>query len=125
MESYGVDFIATKEKIPFIIIKKPFDIVSSESKKVNLKQLEGSLLSFDYQNIFEKIEVFLETNRKDDKKESRLEYYKNYFHFTFSEFEIFKKNYNKFIAYKINFEEFFAKNKSLNKKDFLEQVNEV
>ncbi len=39
MESYAIDFIATKTKIPCMILKIPFDFVSAESKRIDVSQI--------------------------------------------------------------------------------------
>lgn len=123
MESYGVDYIADKEKIACMILKKPFDIVWMESKNVNLDELKVSLELFNYEILINTIQRFLLENNKNILE--NLEIYKKHFKFSFSEFEIFKKNYNKLIAYDMNFSDFFEKNKTLNKKEFLKKINEV
>lgn len=125
MESYGVDFIATKEKIPFIIIKKPFDVVSCESKKVDKNQIQISLQWYDFRSLFEKIDVFLDGNIWKLQIQNDLLFYKDYFRFTVWEFEIFKKNYNKFVAYEKDFQEFFDENKKRWKKMFLEKMLQI
>ncbi len=120
MESFWVDFIATNEKVPYIILKIPFDEIWKESKKVDLKDLENSFLSFPYEKLFLDIKNYLQKNEKKEKVD--LSFYKDYFRLTFSEFEILKRNYNKFIAYKQDFEDFFEKNKELSKEKFLEKL---
>jgi hypothetical protein len=125
MESYGVDFVCTKEKIPYVLLKKPFDIVWNESKKVDISELQRSLTSLDTLYLFQEITQFFERYEKKHIDQIDLSYYKNYFRFTFSEFEIFKKQYNKLNAYKLDFESFFEKNKNLQKKEFLKKLETV
>ena len=88
MESFAVDFVATKEKLPFIILKKPFDFVSLDSKKVDIKAMQNSLKKLDYKSLLENIVSYLEKNKKD---EINIDFYKEYFSLTFAEAEIFKK----------------------------------
>jgi hypothetical protein len=106
MESYWINYICNKEKINFIIIKVPFDLVWAESKNVSINSMIRKL---------EK-KLYLINNQK---KDIDLSFYKNYFSFTFSEFEIFKKNYKKFLAFWIDFDDFFERNNFMDKKTFL------
>ena len=122
MESYGICFVTDKDSIPLIIIKKPFDVISEASKNVNKKDLWESLRNLDYNLLLEKISSFL--NNSKGKNSTDLWFYKEYFRFTFSQNEIFKKNYNKFIAFWKDFSLFFKKNKNLPKKEFLKKMLE-
>lgn len=98
MESYGIDYIAEKEKIPYIMIKKPFDTVSSDSRNVNISDIETALTGCDFQQLFEKIYDFLQkkssTHYDDD-----LELLKQKHRLTFSESQLLKRFLNKEIAY--------------------------
>jgi len=62
MESFGVHFVCQREKIPFLICKKPFDVVSPDSKKIDIAQIVQAITSFPIESIFEKIEYFLTQN---------------------------------------------------------------
>lgn len=118
MESFAIDFVSSKEKIPFIILKKPFDFVSLDSKKVHIEAMQNSLKNLDYASLLENIVSYLDKNIKET---INLDYYKQYFSFTFTEFEIFKKLVNRYKAlHKKDFTEFFEENKNLSKKEFLE-----
>ena len=118
MESYWFNLVSEKEKIPSIIIKKPFDFVSDESKKVDIEEMKNSLIHFDYENLLKEIDKYLDKNYIES---INLDYYKDFFSFTFQEFEIFKKQVNRYKAlYKKDFLDFFEQNKNLSKKDFLE-----
>jgi len=92
MESFWIDFICEKEWVPFIIIKKPFDVVSNESKKVNLLDLQKSLLDFDFYTLFKKIDLFLNENKKLDLD---IEFWFLKRRCSFQEFEQIKKDINK------------------------------
>ncbi len=121
MESYWIDFICNKEKIPCIILKKPFDIVWKKSKDVNINDLNNIFDEIDFKKLLNRVKKWLKENKKE---KINLDFYKKYFRFTFTEYEIFKKMYNKFQAYKIDFERFYKRNKSLNKKEFLNKMQE-
>ncbi len=99
MESYWIDFISEKEKIPYIIIKKPFDIVSKDSKKVDVNKLKDSLKWFDYRKLLQEIDDFLQKNKsKTDFDKTILDLRQKY-KLTFSETEMLKKYLNKCIAF--------------------------
>lgn len=96
MESFWIDFICEKEKVPFVIIKKPFDIVSFNSKKVSLSDIESSLSSYDFLWLFNDINTFLKENEKLDLD---FEFVSVKDSMTFQEFEKFKTNINKRLAF--------------------------
>lgn len=124
MESFWIDFICTKEKIPFVIIKKVFDEVWEKSKDVNVEEIKSDLENFNYKDLILQIWKWLEKNKKIiNLNENVLKFYKDYFRFTFSELEKFKKSYNKLIAYNNDFKDFFEENKLLNKKEFLKKLD--
>lgn len=125
MESFWVDFVCTKEKLPYIIVKRVFDEVWKESKDVDLVSLKNILADFDYFSLIISIWKWLENNKKNDLINENLDYYKDYFRFTFSEFEQFKKDYSKLKAYKKDFKNFFEKNKDLKKEEFLSKINKI
>lgn len=126
MESYWVDYVATKNTIPYICIKLPFDTVSQESKKLNIAQMQQGLSHIDYSKILEYISTYLSShNNLDIDSAWDLEFYKKYFKFSFAENLIFIKNYNKFIAFDKNFEDFFEDNKGLDKKEFLRKFGKM
>lgn len=120
MESYWLTFVSNKSKIPIMLIKIPFDIVSTASNNVDIKDLIDRLDNVNYWNILLWIKELLLNNKLSNYND--LSYYKPFFGFTFSEFEIFKKNYNKFLAYWLSFEDFFDINKELSKDDFLQKM---
>lgn len=120
MESFWIDFVCSKEKIPYIILKFPFDNIWKNSLNVSLSDLENLFLWFNYKKLIEEIKDYLEKNIKNIFND--LDYYKNYFRFTFLEFEIFKKNHNKFTALWFDFDKYFEENSYLSKEIFLENM---
>lgn len=98
MESFWIDFISDKEKIPYIIIKKPFDIVSKDSLQVSKDELEKSLQWFPYENLIHQIENFLLQNKKES-FENSIQKLKDSYRLTFSETQILQKHINKQIAF--------------------------
>ena len=126
MESYAIDLIATEERIPYIIIKKPFDIVSEQSKKIDPQLFEDCLLDCDYKKLLELIQEHLERNHdyKEEHRQWALEETMKIYKFTFSEKEIWKKWYAKLIAFGWGYEEFLMKNTHLKKKEFLKTISD-
>lgn len=121
MESFWIDFICDKEKIPYIIIKKPFDVVSKDSLKVEKWDLEKSLQWFDYETLLSQIQDFLNQNKKDN-FENIIQNIKEHFRLTFSETEMLKKHINKEIAF-WNTQEWITKSfEELSKNEFLENI---
>lgn len=127
MESYGIDFVATKYRIPYVLLKLPFDSVWKESKKVDVEDMQERLRNINYAKIITTVKEYCDENNLDEEKkqESKLLEYKNYFKFSFAENLIFIKNYNKFIAFGLEFREFFEENKELPKKEFLEKMKQI
>jgi len=120
MESFGIDYVCTKESIAYIMIKIPFDIVWKKSNSVDIDKLKKKISDSDYKPLLKKVSNYIEENKKE---EIDLSNYKDHFSFSFSEFEQFKKLYNKYIALKKwDFEVFFIKHKSLDKKSFLKKL---
>lgn len=120
MESYAIDFIATKMKIPSIILKIPFDFVSAESKRVDVSEISEQIKKVNFEKLLESIETFLWKNKNKD--ESNLEKYYTFFRATFSEKEIIKREYSRFQAFWIHFDAFFENNKILPKKEFFKRL---
>jgi len=124
MESYAIDTIGTEEKIPYIIIKKPFDIVSEASKNIDLEKFVDCLSDIGYTGLTSTIQKFLEKHHDKDeelRQKYLLETLKIY-NFTFSEKEIWKKSYAKYISAWWNYREFLRENWKLIKKLFLEKL---
>ncbi len=116
MESFWIDFVCSKKKIPYIILKIPFDTISESSKKVNISELRQTMQSFDVSQLISELQKFFSFLPM----EKSFEKYKKHFSLTFAETEILKRNYYKFQAFHIDFEAFFEKNKAKTKKEFLQ-----
>lgn len=124
MESFWIDFISDKEKIPYIIIKNPFDIVSKDSLKVDIKDLENNLKWFNWKNLINQIIDFLKQNKEIKLIEDKIKLIKENFKLTFSETEFLKKYINKNIAFWNNLEKIFESIHVLEKKDLLKLIKE-
>ncbi len=124
MESFWIDFISDKEKIPYIIIKKPFDIVSKDSLKVDIKDLENSLKWFNWKNLINQIIDFLKQNKEIKLIEDKIKLIKENFKLTFSETEFLKKYINKNIAFWNNLEKIFESLHRYDKKEILKYIKE-
>ena len=127
MESFTIDFVCTAEALPYIILKQPYDNVSENSMKLKAKDMQDCLTQFDYAKLMREIEVFLEKNQNPHKTlwEIDLENTLEIYTFTHAETQIWKKNYNKLIAYKIDYWDFFNTNKSRTKKEFLQLLQNI
>jgi hypothetical protein len=93
MESYAIDLVSSEEKIPYIIIKKPFDIVSKSSLKIDPQKFENCLNDFNYKKLLDSIISFLKTNEDPAEilKQKQLKKTLKIYKFSFSEQEIWKK----------------------------------
>lgn len=120
MESYWVEFIASKYKIPRLILKVPVDKIWSETREFDYNLALYKLkIGLDYKLIIWKIWDYFE-KLSEEKDYSHI---KNQFKLTFQEFEILKKKIWKYEAISLeNFEIFFDKYKDLNKREFLEKI---
>lgn len=118
MESFWIDFVCSKKKIPSIILKIPFDTISETSKKVDISELKEAMQSFDVSQLISELQKFFSFHTA----EKSFEKYKKYFLLTFAETEILKRNYYKFQAFHIDFEAFFNENKAKTKKEFLQLI---
>lgn len=120
MESFWIDFIADKEKIPYIIIKKPFDLISKDSLNVSKNELENCLIWFDYKKLLNEIEKFILYLENKNDFEEDIKYLKELFKLTFSQTEILKKYFYKQKALNKNIIDL----KILEKKDFLKEITD-
>ena len=128
MESYGFEKVCDSFSLPRIILKVPVDKVGDETRNFDFQKAKTMLESIDYKIFFEKIFNYLEntfsSHRNINEKEV-FEKYKDYFWFTFSETEIFKRFYYRYLALvNDDFDIFFIDNKELSKKDFLKKLDE-
>lgn len=121
MESYWIDFICDKEKIPYILIKKTFDIVSEKSKKVDLEEIKNSFKDLDYDKLFLLIEEFFNKEIWLN-YENEIALLKEKFRLTFSETNILKNYINKKISFWENFLDIYNYLIWLDKKEFLEEI---
>jgi hypothetical protein len=119
MESFWIDFVCSREEIPYLIIKKPFDLISDNSKKVDLNDLQNCLKNFNYSELFGKIESFLQENEKES-FEKEILILKEKFRLTFTETEMLKKYINKKISFWWDFSNIFEELSGLEKKDILD-----
>lgn len=124
MESYWFELVCDDFKIPRIILKVPYDkIWSSETKEFDKDKLDKLLKQIDYNKLIEEIVKFLEKHKKD--KIDFSKYFEHY-NFTFSEKLIFEKMYYKYVSLVWeNFDKFFEENKTLSKKEFLEELGVI
>lgn len=121
MESFWVCFVCDNYKLPLIILKVPFDKIWEETKSFDFKKaLDFLAQNIDYKTLFLKIKTYLNSKNK----EYDFWYYFDYFNFTFSEKEIFKKLFFRYKALVWNdFWLYFEKNKKVHKKIFLKDLN--
>ncbi|EKE26555.1 MAG: hypothetical protein ACD_4C00243G0004 [uncultured bacterium (gcode 4)] len=117
MESFWIEFVCSKYKIPRLLIKVPADKIWIETRKFDYKNaLEKLEKNLDYEKILNVIiEYILKIPLDID-----YSYIKNHFRFTFQEFEIFKNMISKYetLSWK-KIEDFFEESRNLSKKDFL------
>ncbi|USN59063.1 MAG: hypothetical protein H6767_03075 [Candidatus Peribacteria bacterium] len=97
MESYAISLIASKKRIPYAILKIPFDTISPGSKHVSIEDLQKTMEVLDMEYVTEKLLQFFEKNPKRASTLD-LEKYRDFFRFTHAEFEQFRVLTNKFIA---------------------------
>ena len=122
MESFWVDYICNIEKIPYIILKKPFDTVWKSSNNLSMIDLENTLINaFDYQKLCEKIKYFLEndTNIEFNKLVLSL---KQKHSLTFTQNEMLKKAINKKIAFTKDKNIIFKTFKKMPKDEILKEL---
>ena len=123
MESFWFEFVLWKTKTPRIILKIPVDKIWEETRNFDKnKALKFLWEKINYENLIFSIKNYLE---KNPKKEDFNKYFLH-FNFTFSEKIIFEKLYFKYKTLVWNnFISFFKENKDLNKKNFLEKMDNI
>jgi hypothetical protein len=89
--------VASKEKIPYIILKKPFDTISLKSKEVDKNLIVEYLQKIDYLSLIYEVSIFLSANTKKIYRE--YYFFKEKHLLTFSEFELLKKYFHQQIAF--------------------------
>ncbi|EKE27844.1 MAG: hypothetical protein ACD_3C00143G0006 [uncultured bacterium (gcode 4)] len=122
MESYGVEFIASKYQIPRLILKLPADKIWQGFDKSLLKTSADKLSHIDYKDLMGRIINF----DKAQFKPKDNTYIQQAYRFTFQEFEIMKFKINKYEALtKKDFKNFYELNKYLTKIDFLQELEKI
>jgi len=129
MESYGFEKVCDSFFIPRIILKIPVDKIWKETKNFDFEKAEEYLRNnIDYKELFEKITKYLENTFFSGKWKYKqhidiFKVYNEHFSFTFSELEIFKRLYYRYMAL-INkdFNDFYKDHKDLDKKKFLKKL---
>ena len=129
MESYWFEKVCDSFSIPRVILKVPVDKVWEETKKFDFEKAENNLRkNIDYNGLLKEIELYLDNHFDVWKWKYKLhhdlfEQYNNKFNFTFSENEIFKRLYYRYIALvNKDFDLFYIENNELNKKEFLKRL---
>lgn len=121
MESYGLEIVCDSFKIPRVFIKLPVDKVWKETINFDFEKAKTLLeKSIDYDLLLSQIISYLEKQ----KPEENLDLYFDFFDFTFSEKQIFKKLYSRYKSLvKTDFSYYFEKNKQINKKEFIKNLD--
>lgn len=122
MESYGIDFIAKRYKIAHTIIKFPFDVVSEASKQVDIELLKTLLRNYNYTQLFENIRSWCHTNIQETPD---WDSYKVQFGLSVAQLEIFKRHYNKLIAFWKDPKAFLEQEKHTPKKILLQKMRDT
>ncbi len=120
MESYWFELVCDSFKIPRTILKVPVDKIWYQTLHFDIEKASNNLSdNLDYNKLIDKVSKYLDTKEKTYNFDK---YFIDY-NFTFSEKEIFKKY---FYRYKSlvweDFDNYFKKNKTLNKKTFLKDL---
>jgi len=121
MESYWVEFVCDRFKIPRIILKVPTDQIWIETEFFDKdKALKFLWENINYEKLLNEVILYLDKLPKKD----ILDKYFGFYNMTFSEKNIFEKLYNEYkIFSKNSFYSFFENNRNLCKKDFLEKFS--
>ena len=126
MESYGFEKVCDSFSIPRIVLKVPVDKVWEETKKFDFEKAEDFLRNnINYKELLEKVYDYLENHFniwkwKYKVHNDNFKIYAEKFGFTFSENEIFKRLYYRYISLvNKDFNLYFELNKEKDKKKFL------
>ncbi len=126
MESYWFEKVCDSFSVARIILKVPVDKIWAETKNFDFEKAENNLRNkVNYSELFEKLGKYLEDHFNIWKGKYKFhhdlfETYDNHFLFSFSEKEIFKRLYFRYVWLVNNdFDNYFLENKHQNKKDFL------
>lgn len=121
MESYWIELVCDSFCIPRLILKVPVDKIWKETEEFSFEKAKKLLWNnINYELLFSNIRVYLDS--LDDEK--NFEKYFSYYRFTFSQREIFKKLYYRFISVIWeDFENYFQGNNSKDKDIFLKDLD--
>lgn len=123
MESFWFDFVLSKQKIPYLILKKPFDEVWIKSTNLDLSQIKHLLLDFDFEKLFAEITKYLDKNSAIFSEVEILKF-KHKFGFTFAETELFKKYLNKNIAFWLSKNDMISNLKKINSEEIQKKIKQ-
>lgn len=129
MESYGFEKVCDSFSIPRMILKLPVDKVGKQTVDFDFEAAEIALRRhIDYKVLLEKITQYVQNHFtigkwKYQQHYDEFDFYKSHFGFTFSENEIFKRLYFRYISLVNNdFGIYFQSNRVQEKKEFLESL---
>ncbi len=129
MESYGFEMVCNSFSISRILLKIPVDKVWSETNNFDFKKAEESLRNnINYKELFFEIHKYIDEHLKTWKGKYKIhddifDTYSQSFNFTFSQKEIFKKLYYRYISLvNSDFSVFYEANKNMDKKKFLKKL---
>lgn len=129
MESYGFEMVCDSFSIPRIILKIPVDKVWVETVNFDFQKAENNLRNnLDYKDLFIKIIEYIDNHFqiwkwKYNIHHSEIDVFSNHLWFTFSEKEIFKRLYFRYLALvNKDFGIYFESHKEEVKKTFLHNL---
>lgn len=129
MESYWFEMVCDSFKIPRLILKVPVDMIWDETKNFDFQKAEKFLEEkIDYITLFERLISYIDNHFsvwkwKYKYNHDEIEKYSLFFKFSFTETEIFKRLYFRYLALvNKDFDLYFEENKTLNKKEFLKSL---
>lgn len=119
MESWAIEFVVNKYRIPRIILKVPIDKIWTETNNFDYKEALNKLKNnIKYKDILEKIFNYLQ----DIPKANNFNYLEERYKFSYQELLILKQKISKYetLTNKL-FIDFYNKNNILKKEDFLQE----